>query len=140
MAKMSYPDQSVLQAIAGMIAAGGGGGGGGMLPGFISCFAAAGNTDNFNPELGTWPINIGRVDIDPSAGNATLLGLVAGTDGQLVYLYNPDTNNDLFIETSASSISANNFQGVGGSTLSLPPQTGTWICYYAGMINAWRIL
>lgn len=141
MARNSYPDQSVLQAVKAMVAAGGGGGGGGgFLPGYALAYVASGNVDNLNPDPGVWPTGIGRIDITPSMGVAALLGLVAGTDGQLVYLYNADPNNELDLETGASSTPGNSFQGVGGSVLGLPPQTGTWICYYAGMINAWRIL
>ena len=114
--------------------------GGGYLPGYASIVTAAATIDNFNPDPGVWPTGIGCVDIDPSSGLTTIIGMVAGADGQLVFLWNADDTNEIEFQIGASSVPANNFQGVGGGPLILPPQTGTWARYYGGLLNVWRFL
>ncbi len=115
-----------------------GGGGGGFLPGFLSINVAAGQTDNLNPG-GGWPANIARLDIDPNAGASSISGLLAGTDGQLVYLFNPDVANNLtLLNQSAASLAANRFQG--SDDFILVPENGIFVCYYAGAVNRWRFI
>ncbi len=102
---------------------------------FLSVATAAGVTNNFNPG-GAWP-TIGRLDIDTTAGNAELTGLVAGTDGQMVLIRNTGVNSLQLDNANASSATANRFQSVGDFVIA---QFGrVFAVYYAGAINRWSV-
>lgn len=113
--------------------------GGGFYPGFVSQAIAAGATNNLAPAgfPGTTAAPITRLDIDPSAGASNITGLLAGNDGQAVFIFNPDAVNSLTLNNqNVGSAAANRFQGSGDFVLV--PQNGILIIYYAGAINRWR--
>ncbi|MGA9854243.1 MAG: hypothetical protein WBR29_03060 [Gammaproteobacteria bacterium] len=102
---------------------------------------AAGTTDNLNPGNG-WPGNgLGaRLLLDPSAGAATLTGLVAGSDGMLVLIWNTAAiggNNITFNNLDAGSDAANQFD-ISSATFILIPQSRT-VAVYDMDIGKWSI-
>lgn len=112
-------------------------GSGGASAAYLSANVPAGANNDFNPG-GTWPAGIRRLDLDPNAGASNLTGLVAGSDGQEVFLFNPDAANNLTLNSqNAGSAAANRFQIV--ADLILSPNAGCILLYYAGSINRWRV-
>jgi len=123
-------------------ASGGGGGGGGFVGSYLEAAVPAGNTDGFNPGggfPGTTSAPVGRLDLDPSAGNATLLGMVAGLDGQVLIVRNIDAANTLAFADASSANPGESFAVGGGFDLTLTPGQSCQMVYYAGTVNAWVV-
>lgn len=110
-------------------------GGGSTAGKYLSAGLPAGVSDSFNPG-GTWPNNIGRLDLVP-AGDATLNSLLAGIDGQEVIIRNTSSTFTVTVPTGGAGSAP--FEGGGGGTI-LPPGTAGNFVYYAGSINAWVIV
>lgn len=105
------------------------GGGGGTLLGRVSYATPAGSQNNVAPG-GGFPTNKSRLVVT-LAGNATWTGLVAGTDGQLVYLTNADAADSLTLTSQdAGSLAANQFLYAGGGIV-LPPGASKLLLYDA---------
>lgn len=112
-------------------------GGGGSLPGRIAFNVASGITNNLNPG-GTWPTSIARLLANPTAGNAELTGLIAGTDGQLVLLWNAAAigGNTIQLDNLAAGSTAANRFTLSDASMILPPQSGAWLVY-DGTLSLW---
>lgn len=107
------------------------------LGAYLAATVSSGTSNDFDPGSG-WPSNYGRLDLDPSSGNATLTGLIAGADGQLVMLTNIDPSYTLTLAAlNSGSSSANQFRCVGD--LTLVPYDAVLACYYKGTVNKWVI-
>lgn len=61
----------------------------------------------------------GRLDVTLAAGIATFTGLLAGADGQLLWLRNADATHALTLSNDdAASAAANRFKGTGNAVLA----------------------
>jgi hypothetical protein len=114
---------------------------GGFLPGYQPYASPTGTSNDVNPG-GGWPTSISRLDVTLASGNAEWTGLLAGTDGQMVEIFNADATNTLTLDANpagsvAGSAAANRFQFVGN--LALPPGASAIAVYSAGTVNRWRI-
>lgn len=79
-----------------------------------------------------------RLDLVP-AGAATLTGLLAGIDGQIVVTRNASATQTVTLPSlSASSSAANEFSGGGGGVI-LPPLASCNLTYYGGTVQKWVI-
>lgn len=112
-----------------------GGTSGGFLPGYLLVAPTAGVHNNFNPGA-PWPTGIGRLDIDTSAGNIELTGLVAGTPGQMVLIRNVGANN-LQLDNNGASSAGNVFASNGN--LIVLPNGRTLAVWYGGTVNKWSV-
>lgn len=107
---------------------------------YLSYALAAGANNNVDPSA-TWPVtagglNYGRLDLDTSAGVATLTGLKAGNDGQEV-LGRVIGANQLTVDTfNAGSTAANQFSYAAGGFILVQWSTFLLV-YYAGSVNKW---
>lgn len=118
----------------------GGAGGNPTFGTFVSVALSAGINDNVNPG-GTWPSGYGRVDFDTSAGNATVTGLVAGSDGQAIIIRNSGANVLTLASLNAGSTAANQF--LYAADLQLPENGSVLVVYYSnlnGGSGAWVIV
>ncbi|HYM34701.1 MAG TPA: hypothetical protein VET48_04845 [Steroidobacteraceae bacterium] len=117
--------------------ASGGGGGpstGGVL---VTAALAAGANNDFNPG-GAFPVGVGRLDLDSTAGVATVTGLLAGSDGQQVFIRNkPGGNNVTLMNANGGSAAANQF--TSSDDIILTPGTAVVLMYTAGAINKWAL-
>ncbi len=123
------------------VASGGGGTPGAGVTGvggYSSYVSPAGAQNNVNPGSG-FPLLLGRIDVDTSAGDANWTGLLAGVDGQIVLIRNAAGANNLTLNSqNASSTAANRFAGSGDFVL--PAGGAIWVIYYAGSVNRWVIV
>jgi len=124
---------------------GGGGGGGGTLTGYVAALVPAGSTDAFDPGggfPGTVGSPIGRLDLDPSLGNATLQGLKAGLDGQLLLVRNTDAVNTLALSGAGSGTAGDSFATEGALDATLNPGASILLCYYGATtgVDAWVVV
>lgn len=111
---------------------------GGTLFGYVAATLAAGTYNDLNPG-GTFPSQINRVDINPSTGNVTLTGLLAGVDGQQVLIRNIGTTYSLILNTENSSSNvANRFFGAGNA-MAFPPHFRIYCVYYTSPNPRWSI-
>lgn len=105
------------------------GSGGGTLIGRVGYASPAGSQNNVDPGSG-FPTNKSRLVVT-LAGNGTWTGLVAGADGQLVYLTNADAADSLTLTSQdAGSVAANRFLYAGGGIV-LPPGASKLLLYDA---------
>jgi hypothetical protein len=110
--------------------------GGLILSGRRSYASPAGAQNDVNPG-GGFPANIGRLVVTLAAGNANWTGLLAGSDGQLLYLTNADAANTLELDVAnGGSAAANQFQYQFG--LALGPGVSKLLCYDA-TIAKWML-
>lgn len=109
----------------------------GYLGSYISVTPSAGIHANFAP-AGFSP-TVGRLDIDTSAGNVELTGLVAEADGQLLNVSNIGPNALILDPLNAGSVAANQFRLPGQMYIS-PQYDSILLCYYAGAINKWVLV
>lgn len=125
----------VLTMVGGVPAfAAAGAAGGLILSGRRAYASPAGAVNNVNPG-GGFPINIGRVVVTLAAGNANWTGLVAGADGQLLFLTNADAANTLELDAlNAGSLAANRFL-YGGGGVFLPPGVSKLLLYDGTLAN-----
>lgn len=107
-------------------------------PQYLSAVITAASTDDYTPS-GGWSNVVGRLDIDPTTVDSTLTGLVAGSDGQRVWVCNTDAVFNLkLVVASSSSTAANRFRGPPG-TFTLSPGSRVLLVYYGGSVNRWVI-
>lgn len=117
-----------------------GGGGSPLFGTYVSVALAAGTNDNVNPG-GAWPTGYGRLDLDTTAGAATVTGLVAGSDGQAVIVRCAGANQLTLNSLDAGSSAANQFLYV--ADLALDENGSVMIVYYSnlnGGSGAWAIV
>lgn len=104
---------------------------------FFSCGSAA--LDNIDPWLGG-PHN-SRVEIDMTANHCTINGIVAGNEGDLLWLWNgggggsgASAQNPLIvtINNAASSIPIDNIYVADGKNVSIPNNDGILLIYDGG--------
>lgn len=108
--------------------------------GYITATLASALTSNWNPG-GGFPSGIISIDVNCSV-NATVDGLVAGSDLQVLWIYNIPTSVGMLtlqISPSASS-AADQFRGPG-TALVLMPGMGRMLRYYGASsgVNRWTI-
>ena len=115
-------------------------GAGGGIGALVSVSPAAGAYNDYNPGSG-WPTGAGRLDIDTSAGQIDLTGLIAGTDAQLIIIANANgssANMLVLHNQSVASAAANRFRYAGD--LTIVPGESVLLCYYGGGVNRWVIV
>lgn len=105
----------------------------GSPPNLQSLIAAAGN--NNNVVLG--PLLIGMLDVDTTAGAASLTGLVAQFDGQVVTISN--------ITAALLTLTANSVASLAANRFRLPAnigvvQNGSYTLRYSAAISRWVAL
>lgn len=107
------------------------------LQGLAANTLSAGAHNDYDPGVAISTIN--RIEIDPNAGDASLTGLLAGLDGQLMLITNTDAVNNLTLSNQdAGSAAANRFFGVASLTI---PAGGSALCCYDGIVlNRWVML
>ncbi len=81
-----------------------------------------------------------RLAVTLAAGSAAWTGMLAGTDGQEVVLWNSDSANSLTLAVqNIGSASVNQFQGSAGA-YTVSPGNAYLLIYWGGTINAWVIV
>lgn len=90
--------------------------------------SAAGN--NNNVALG----NFNRLLVDTTAGDATITGIAAGTDGQLCVVTNQGPNLLTLADSNAASLAANRLYGV--TDITSPPK-GSMLLSYSATLLKW---
>jgi len=104
----------------------------------VTIAAAAGASNDVNPG-GGWPVGYDRIDVTLAAGNANFTGLLAGQDGQVVIIANPDATNNLTLNAqNVGSAAANRFRAAADITLT--PGGAIIAKYYAGTVNRWQLI
>lgn len=109
------------------------GGGTPETNGLLSDTIGAGTTNNYNPT--GFDSTIGFLDIDPSSGDATITGIQAGQDGQLLSVTNTNASNSLTLNSMDGGSSSNN-------RIRLPTnitltQFMTLLLRYSGSLGLW---
>lgn len=102
---------------------------------YLSTASASGANNDFTP-VGFDP-TINRLDVDTTAGNATITGLVAGVDNQLVIVSNIGANTLTLSNQDAGSAAANRFRA--SDSFTLVSGGSIWITYYGGTVTRWVI-
>lgn len=116
---------------------GGGGGGTGLLRAAVAL--AAGGTNDLNPHASSpaWPTSYGRLILTAPSGVANVTGLVAGTDGQWLFIFNNDAANAVTLNSqNAGSAAANRF--VYFADMVLSPGVGV-VAVYDATIARWLL-
>jgi hypothetical protein len=85
---------------------------------------AAGASNNVDP--GTIA-TLNRIRVDTTAGAASFTGIVAGADGQLLWIVNTGANDLTLTNNSGASSAGNRFSGLGDITI---PGGGSALIYY----------
>lgn len=81
-----------------------------------------------------------RLAVTLAAGSTAWTGMLAGSDGQEVILWNSDPTNNLTLAVqNVGSASANQFQGSAGA-YTLSPGNAYLLIYWGETINAWVIV
>lgn len=102
---------------------------------YIATNLAAGSTNNFAPT--NFDTTTGILNIDPNAGESTLTGLLAGTNGQRLVIVNASAVNALNLNTAdVASAAANRFQ-IGVNLTLEPKQSASAI--YSGDLSLWIV-
>lgn len=115
--------------------AGTGSGSSGTLPGYLSVALAAGTTDDWTPQN---PINtVHRLDVDTTAGAATVTGLIPGDDGQMLALGNLGPNELILANQDAGSTAT--FRFLGPASLTLVANQ-TLLLVYNDNDGFWRMI
>jgi hypothetical protein len=99
----------------------------------------AGQSDDVDPGPGDIGI-INRVHVDTSAGAASFSGIVAGSDGQLLWLLVTGANDLTLLNADGSSAPGNQFSGLGDLVI---PAGGSALIYWdvgVGASGAWVML
>ena len=121
-------DGDVLTIVGGQRAwapASGGGVKQGYLGTYLSAAPAAGSYTLYDP-AGFGP-GVGRLDIDTSGGNVTLVSLTPGSDGQLLNVSNIGAN-ELILDVPGFRLPGQMY---------IPKFDAQLLCYYAGSVNQW---
>lgn len=120
-------------------AAGGGGGGSGTLTGRVAYSSPAGTNNDVTPPVvlpATW-VTTHRLVVTLAAGNANWTGLLAGADGQQLFLTNADAVNSLTLSrANGGSVPANQF--LYQFDIVLGPGVSKLLCYDATLAQ-WMI-
>lgn len=120
-------------------AAAAGGGSSGILTGRVAYASPAGASNDVAPPVvlpATW-LTTSRLIVTLAAGNANWTGLLAGADGQLLYLTNADAANSLTLNHSnGGSVPAN--QLLYQFDIVLGPGVSKLLCYDATLAQ-WMI-
>lgn len=95
--------------------------------------AAAGANNNVTPSAPTIA-TINRLKVDTTAGACNFTGLVAGADGQLLWILNIGANDLTLTNQSAGSTAANRFAGVADITI---PANDSAMIYYDSGLTRW---
>jgi hypothetical protein len=104
---------------------------GGGLPGRYTVAQAAGTYNNVTPGAG-WPnSDTGARLIATPTGNVIWTGLVAGNDGEMVFLWNNSATYSITLNNNSGSSSAGNQFLISGTSLFIPPIAGAWLVYDA---------
>lgn len=114
---------------------GGSGGSGSTLPGYAykAYASGAGAQADVNPPL---PNANTRLLVTLAGGAAQWSGMLAGTDGQAVLIFNGDPANNLTLQNqNAGSLAANRFWGP--ADVILPPGAALLVVYTAQGISRW---
>lgn len=112
----------------------GSGGGGAAGTGRATASLPASTTNNLNPGSLT---GVGRLILTAGSGAASVSGLIAGTDGQYLFIYNNDpTNTITLLSQNAGSTAANRFAYLGD--LQLVPGEGV-LAVYDATIARWLL-
>lgn len=98
-----------------------------------SFMAAAGNNDNVTPAAPDIT-QINRLFVNTTNGDATFTGLVAGADGQLVWVWNQGTNLLTLANQNAGSTAANRFRGLDDILI---PANGSVLIFYDASVSRW---
>lgn len=128
----------VLTMVSGVpaFAAASGGGSSGTLTGRIAYASPAGANNDVTPPVvlpATW-VTTHRLIVTLAAGNANWTGLLAGTDGQQLFLTNADAANSLTLNAqNAGSAAANRFLYLFDVVLG--PGVSKLLCYDATLAN-----
>lgn len=103
--------------------------------GYLNTTIPSGSSNNYDAS-GNFTISIGVLDIDPSAGDATITGLKAGYDGQRVIITNINATHSLVLAAlNGSSSVANQLRlpaditllQYGSITLQYSTGAGKWL-------------
>ncbi len=97
---------------------------------FVSAAGANNNVTPAAPAIGT----INRLKVDTTAGAANFTGLVAGADGQLLWILNVGANALTLNNQNAGSTAANRFSGVDDFII---PANDSLLIYYDTTIARW---
>lgn len=103
------------------------GSGGGGIGAYLKYILAAGTTSNLKP-ASDWPNSYGRLDLDTSAGDATLDALAIGNDGQMLAITN--------IGPNVLTLTGFRFP----TSLELPQYGAVLAVYYAQDVNLWVLI
>lgn len=103
--------------------------------GYVKNAPTAGRHDNFAPTGLTSSVN--RLDVDTTAGNIELTGIIASVDGGFLIVRNVGANLLLLDSESAFSNAANRIQLP--AQMALPQFNSILLCYYGASttINRW---
>lgn len=94
----------------------------------------AGASNNVDPGPGSIG-TINRLRVNTAAGAASFTGIVAGTDGQLLWILNTGANDLTLVDNSGGSAAGNRFRGVGVDIII--PSGGSALIYYDSTVAAW---
>jgi hypothetical protein len=110
----------------------GAGAGGVTLGAFAEIILPAGTVNDLDPvPVGppAWPATYGRIDLNTDAGPVTITGILAGKDGQVVWLRNSGTSNDAVFSANDSGSAAPNRIIFYFNVIMVPQQCGL-LCYF----------
>lgn len=102
---------------------------------YLTGAPAAGSTNDYNPS--GFGSTVNRLDIDTTAGDATLTGLIAGIDNQILIISNIGANLLTLSNQDAGSAAANRFRA--SDSFTLVSGGSIWVTYYAGTVTRWVI-
>lgn len=102
---------------------------------YVAANLAAGSTNNYAPT--GFDTTTGILNINPNAGESTLTGLLAGTNGQRLVIRNANAANLLNLNNAdAGSAAANQF--LIGANLTLEPGQSVQ-AIYSGDLTSWLV-
>jgi hypothetical protein len=102
---------------------------------YLSATTTAGNNNDFAPAGFSATVN--RLDIDATAGAATLTGIANGTDNQILLISNIGANALILSNQDTNSLAINRFRSFDSFTLL----TGAsiYVTYFGGTVTRWVI-
>lgn len=103
---------------------------------YMSATVAAGATHNYNPP--GFNGSIGFLDINPTAGNASIGSLPIGVNGQTVTASNINATNSVTFVVADSSATQPQFRGPPTSVVANPGQSYT--LRYSSSVGLWIIV
>lgn len=104
-------------------------------------FISLGGATNNDVDLWSGGPHISRVEIDPSTPSTTISGIVAGSDGDMLWLWNgggqPTPDTITLLNDSSSSLADNRIWIADGKGLNIPNNDGVLLIYDGGF--GWTI-